>query len=383
MTFDPDNNWIITGSFDRRVRIWANDGTRVTEITSFSDTLTGLCYVPATKTLWMSANSPHPIVYDPRSATDITAFLQQTANTAAENREAKERHAHAMHLPCTYHAPTMHLLCTYRLASHVLTGRPQRIPCPSPQRTPCPSQERVQRLFRIDETGELLASTNTKALRIYRYNPFGAASILRSHRDWVEVCAYCFTPEVSGDDDSLDKSEEQMVLLSGGADSQVQKWEPSSRMNTFLYTVTETYLGHKGAVLCALYCEELDAFVTGGDDGTVRLWPQHEMGGDIRPPEEGEGSSEGGSERDGETDGGDGGAEAARPTSAAAARQALKAERAAAKAEAAPARPGMTLQQQQREQQARRQHPHPTPNPNRNPNPSTNPNPNPNPNPYP
>ena len=243
----------------------------------------------------------------------------------------------------------------------------------------------MQRLFRIDETGELLASTNTKALRIYRYNPFGAASILRSHRDWVEVCAYCFTPEVSGDDESLDKSEEQMVLLSGGADSQVQKWEPSSRMNTFLYTVTETYLGHKGAVLCALYCEELDAFVTGGDDGTVRLWPQHEMGGDIRPPEEGEGSSEGGSERDGETDGGDGGAEAARATSAAAARQALKAERAAAKAEAAPARPGLTLQQQQREQQARRQHPHPTPNPNRNPNPSTstNPNPNPNPNPYP
>ena len=35
VTFDPDNNWIITGSFDRRVRIWANDGARVTEITSF------------------------------------------------------------------------------------------------------------------------------------------------------------------------------------------------------------------------------------------------------------------------------------------------------------------------------------------------------------
>ena len=112
VTFDPDNNWIITGSFDRRVRIWANDGTRVTEITSFSDTLTGLCYVPATKTLWMSANSPHPIVYDPRSATDITAFLQQTANTAAENREAKERHAQAMHKPCTSHAHPMHIPCT-------------------------------------------------------------------------------------------------------------------------------------------------------------------------------------------------------------------------------------------------------------------------------
>ena len=39
----------------------------------------------------MSANSPHPIVYDPRSASDITAFLQQTATTSLEQREAKER----------------------------------------------------------------------------------------------------------------------------------------------------------------------------------------------------------------------------------------------------------------------------------------------------
>ena len=47
--------------------------------------------MPATRTLWMSANSPHPIVYDPRSASDITGFLQQTATTSLEQREAKER----------------------------------------------------------------------------------------------------------------------------------------------------------------------------------------------------------------------------------------------------------------------------------------------------
>ena len=63
-----------------------------------------------------------------------------------------------------------------------------------------------------------------------------------------------------------------MVLLSGGADANVQRWEPSSRTNPFLYSVTETYQGHKGAVLCALYCKELAAFVTGGDDGTIRIW---------------------------------------------------------------------------------------------------------------
>jgi len=26
-------------------------------------------------------------------------------------------------------------------------------------------------------------------------------------------------------------------------------------------------------VLCALYCDALDAFITGGDDHSIRIWP--------------------------------------------------------------------------------------------------------------
>ena len=285
VTFDPDNNWVITGSFDRNVKIWAGDGKKVTDINGFSDTLTGLCYVPATKTLWMSANSAHPIVYDPRSATDITHFLQQTATSSLQQREAKER---------------------------------------------------VQRLFRITETGELLASTNTRALHIYRFNPFGACSILRSHSDWVEVCTYCYKrkpPSETGE-----KGEESMVLLSGSADATVQRWEPSSRMNPFLYSATETYLGHKGAVLCAIYCAELDAFITGGDDGTIRLWPQHDPSEDIVPPDEETGQGGGGG---GE---GEGGSARATPHSNKAA---------SPPAEREP--PQLTLMQQQQAQQAAQQ----------------------------
>ena len=89
-TFDPDNNWLITGSFDRTVKIWAGDGKKpIAEISNFSDTITGLVYVPATKTLWISFNSPHPLVYDPRSATDITQYLQQSSASAKQLKEAK------------------------------------------------------------------------------------------------------------------------------------------------------------------------------------------------------------------------------------------------------------------------------------------------------
>jgi WD40 repeat protein len=47
-------------------------------------------------------------------------------------------------------------------------------------------------------------------------------------------------------------------------------------MNPALYENTGSRQGHEGAVLCALYCAEMACFITSGDDGTIRLWPEGE-----------------------------------------------------------------------------------------------------------
>jgi len=231
VTFDPDNNWVITGSFDRQVKIWAGDGKKpvavIDEKTGIDDTVTGLVYCPATKTLWMASNSASPLVYDPRSATDITPYLQQTDTSAHAQKEAKDR---------------------------------------------------VQRLFRIQQTGELVETTSSRNLKIWRYNPHGATTILRAHTDWVEVLAHCYKKKRSADGTD-DGEEDSMTLFSGGADSVIRRWEPASRMNPSIYTPTDAMPGHTGAVLCAIYCEELDRFATGGDDGIVRLWPVGDASG--------------------------------------------------------------------------------------------------------
>ena len=229
MAFDPDNNWVITGSFDRQVKIWAGDSKKpvavIDEKNGIDDTVTGLAYCPATKTLWMASNSASPIVYDPRSATDITPYLQSGERASNDERE---------------------------------------------------SRERIQRLFRIETTGELVGTTSTKGICIWRFNPNGACSILRGHSDWVEVLAHCYKRKPL--QDGMEEGEEDsMVLLSAGADSVLRKWEPASRMNPSIYSQTETLAGHSRAVLCALYCEQLDMFITGGDDCTIRLWPNSEI----------------------------------------------------------------------------------------------------------
>ena len=227
------------------MRIWAGDSKKpvavIDEKNGIDDTVTGLAYCPATKTLWMSSNSAHPLVYDPRSATDITPFLHGGAKPASAQREAKER---------------------------------------------------ILKLFRIEQTGELVASTSTRNLLIWRYNPHGACTTLRAHTDWCEVLAHCYKrrPSDDGDGDDDDDSEDAIVLLSGGADSLVRRWEPTSRMNPYIYANTESLPGHTGAVLCALYSEAIDMFVTGGDDGTLRMWPlqdydpAEEVGSDAAPP---------------------------------------------------------------------------------------------------
>ena len=74
--FDWENNLVITGSFDRSVKVWSPEGKLLQTFGPFADTLTGLCYAPASCELWMSANSAAPIIYDPRTGTNVTAFKQ-------------------------------------------------------------------------------------------------------------------------------------------------------------------------------------------------------------------------------------------------------------------------------------------------------------------
>ena len=158
--------------------------------------------------MWISSNSATPIVYDPRSATDITPFLQHTDISASAQRNANNR---------------------------------------------------IQKLFRIHQTGEIVASTSARNLLVWRYNPHAACTILRAHTDWVEVLAHCYKRKplldpIAAHDSQFEPAgeEDTMVLLSGGADSLIRRWEPASRMNPYIYSQADALSGHSGVVLCAL-----------------------------------------------------------------------------------------------------------------------------------
>lgn len=48
-----NDEWLMTGSFDKTVKVWSLDGKLIYKFTEFTNPVTGLTYVNATKTVWI------------------------------------------------------------------------------------------------------------------------------------------------------------------------------------------------------------------------------------------------------------------------------------------------------------------------------------------
>ena len=48
-----NNEWLMTGSFDKTAKVWSLDGKLIFKFADFTQPVTGLTYVNATKTVWI------------------------------------------------------------------------------------------------------------------------------------------------------------------------------------------------------------------------------------------------------------------------------------------------------------------------------------------
>ncbi|XP_077985512.1 uncharacterized protein LOC144440123 [Glandiceps talaboti] len=73
---DTENNTrLLTGSFDKVVKIWSQDGQLTHRLDGFLATITGLCYVPRNKTVWIASGSSVASMYDPKSGENVSDFI--------------------------------------------------------------------------------------------------------------------------------------------------------------------------------------------------------------------------------------------------------------------------------------------------------------------
>ena len=72
MAKDNENNtWIITGSFDKTAKIWSVDGKLVHRLDNFMATVSGICYVPRNKTVWVAGGTSYATLFDPKSGDKV------------------------------------------------------------------------------------------------------------------------------------------------------------------------------------------------------------------------------------------------------------------------------------------------------------------------
>lgn len=205
---DATNNLVMTGSFDKMAKIWTPEGKALQTLGPFADTITGLCFVPGIKCLWLACNSLQPIVYDPRRGADVTKYT-----TTAETMAA-------------------------------LTGAGPG------------AHERLLRLFTLPGTGEVVGTTTSRHVVVWRYNPHGATALVRGHTDWIETVFPAAGAQI----------------VSAGSDLVVRLWAPSARLHRAIYEPVAALEGHATPVLCGAFSAEANAMVTCGEGGEVLAW---------------------------------------------------------------------------------------------------------------
>lgn len=72
---NENNTWIVTGSFDKTVKIWSPDGKLVHKLEGFLATISGICYVPRNKTIWAAGGTSYAYLYDPKSGDNVSDFI--------------------------------------------------------------------------------------------------------------------------------------------------------------------------------------------------------------------------------------------------------------------------------------------------------------------
>ncbi|XP_075199505.1 uncharacterized protein LOC142302328 [Anomaloglossus baeobatrachus] len=95
---ERESTRFLTGSFDQTVGVWSQDGQLIQRLQQFTSEITGMCYVPSIKTVWITSGNGQPLVLDPRSGDVISNFVD-TFHSLDDSPQIK----HLICLPETSH----------------------------------------------------------------------------------------------------------------------------------------------------------------------------------------------------------------------------------------------------------------------------------------
>ena len=186
-----NNTFLMTGSFDRTVKIWSSDGKcrHVVDMgmyaQDFCSTVTAISWNEKTRTAWISCESQSCLIFDPKTNENVSDFLAVNFNTSDGMAYATGKSQ-----------STKFGLCTIK------NVKKQKI-----------MQLAYGNSVKSSESGSggiMVAGTISGKLIFWRYQPAGFVTAIKSNTA-IESLAYC--------------KKAPILLFSGGVEGDISKWE--------------------------------------------------------------------------------------------------------------------------------------------------------------
>ena len=231
VTKDSDSStWIMTGSLDKKVKIWTGDG-KIIHTLSFSAVVTEVCYVPDVRLVWVATTNGSITFFEPKSGSNVSEFvdLLELHNGRTKNCMSFKEH-------------------TFQLLKYV------------------------------PDTHEVLGSTSRKDLLSWRSSVGASSCVRRMVGSHIETITFtCKSP---------------LLLFMGSFDGDMLKWE-RLQMNPFDFQQEELGYREKlllagsdekerrvatkekwsqNGFLKTLFAESLDFLVASRADGNILVW---------------------------------------------------------------------------------------------------------------
>ncbi|KNC47456.1 uncharacterized protein AMSG_02473 [Thecamonas trahens ATCC 50062] len=218
------DGWLASGSHDRAIRVWSYVAPPASEpneygslilvhtFRSHAASITGLTFVNSTATLWASAGSDEPIIYDLATFTDVTSVLATLlpgkgsggtgASGASERGESEAAAARGG-------------------GGGGVGGSVEE---------EAGAALALGRMYYFEAVDKVLAVTNRRQLVVWKYRYGAALTTLVQHSDVVDALSFSRT--------------NPLVFFSAGADGRIVQWE-REQSNTYKYNKEELWIEGK------------------------------------------------------------------------------------------------------------------------------------------
>ncbi|XP_055499349.1 uncharacterized protein LOC129701886 [Leucoraja erinacea] len=67
---------LVTGSFDKSVKVWSQDGQLILKLPYFTGFISSLCFVPCVNSVWICSGVPSPSIFDPSSGEIVSESIE-------------------------------------------------------------------------------------------------------------------------------------------------------------------------------------------------------------------------------------------------------------------------------------------------------------------